>query len=467
MRTILVVDDEKNIRLLVYQIFKEHYHVITVGSGEEAIKTVTTQTVDLVLLDQELPGKDGIETLSMIKQLDDRIPVIMFAAHGTIALSVKAMKLGASDFITKPFNFDEMSVVVAQAIRMKDLEDEVKQLHSELNEKYNIHNIIGKSENICKLLAIVGKSAKTKSNVLITGESGTGKELVARAIHAASTRKDKPFVAVSCPNLPLNLVESELFGHEKGSFTGATERKTGKFEIADNGTIFLDEIAEIELSIQSKLLRVIQEREFFRVGGTKPVKVNCRIIAATNKNLQVEMRNGKFREDLYFRLNVIPIVVPPLRERREDIPVLIDYFITILKKDIHCNTIKCSTKAVEILQAYNWPGNIRELRNIIERILSLCGETETITPHCLPEEIARNSVNNSANINPSSIESFSKAVSNVEKDLITQAYQRTGGKLVTAAKLLNMTPRILKYKMEKLGIGKVIKLADQYNAALG
>ncbi|MGR3179271.1 MAG: sigma-54-dependent transcriptional regulator [Candidatus Anammoxibacter sp.] len=456
MQTILVVDDKKNIRRLVYKIFKDNYHVLQVENGEEALKTVKTKTVDLVLLDQQLPGIDGIETLKRIRQLNSRIPVIMISCHGTIALSVKAMKIGASDFITKPFDPDEISVVVAKTLRVKDLEDEVDQLHSELNEKYSFHNIIGKSESVCKLLAIVAKTAKTNSNVLITGESGTGKELVARAIHSTSTRKDKPFVAVSCPNLPLNLVESELFGHEKGSFTGATERKIGKFEIANKGTIFLDEIAEIELTLQSKLLRVIQEKEFVRIGGTNLIKANCRIITSTNKDLQVEIANGKFREDLYYRLNVIPIIVPPLRKRKEDIPALINYFIVMLKKDIHCKTIKCSTKAVEILQRYDWPGNIRELKNIIERILSLCGDTETITPHCLPDEIVRKSANNDrSHIKFSSIESFSSTVSILEKDLISQAHQQAGGKLVTAAKLLNITPRILKYKMLKLGIGNI------------
>ncbi|MGR3320204.1 MAG: sigma-54 interaction domain-containing protein [Candidatus Anammoxibacter sp.] len=348
-------------------------------------------------------------------------------------------------------------MIVDKAIKERELADEVMFLRSEVMERTcEFKEIVGHSRSICKLLETVTNAAKTSSNVLITGESGTGKELVARAIHSKSTNRSRPFITVSCPNLPLNLFESELFGHEKGAFTGATERKIGKFEMVSKGTIFLDEIAETPLALQSKFLRVIQEREFYRVGGLKPVKVDCRIITATNKNLNVEMENGNFRKDLYYRLNVIPVVTSPLRERKDDIPLLTSHFITMLKKVIHCKTIKCSTKATEILKNYDWPGNIRELRNIIERVLSLCGDTETITPHCLPEEITRNHIyKKNLKFELSSIESLSSVISNVEKDLISQAYQRSGGKLLAAAKLLNITPRILRYKIGKLGVEKV------------
>ncbi len=384
---ILVVDDEKNILKVVSMILKKNqYEVDTARSFEEAIDKFTQNTYNLVLTDLKLSGKSGIDLLEYIKSRDSGIPVIMITAFGTIENAISAMKKGAFNYLTKPVNPDELLTVMKEAIEKYELQKENISLKTELKQKYTFTNIIGKSAAMQEIFDTVRIVAKTQSNILIVGESGTGKELAARAVHYNSNRAEKAFVTIDCAAIPSGLMESELFGHEKGAFTGAHERKIGLLEHADNGTVFLDEIGEMDLNLQKKLLRFLQEREIMRVGGVNRTRLNVRVIAATNKDLEDEIREKRFREDLFYRLNVITVRMPALRERRDDIPLLANHFLEQFNQ-IEGNLITgFEDNAMNALHAYDWPGNVRELENTVERAYVLCPNI-TINMKYLPSRL--------------------------------------------------------------------------------
>jgi two-component system nitrogen regulation response regulator NtrX len=364
---VLIVDDEEGIRESLSGILEdEGYSVASSETAEDALRILQEQTPDLVILDVWLPKMDGLEALQGMKALKRDIPVIMISGHGNIEVAVKATQMGAYDFLEKPLSLERVLLSAKRALERSTLERENRELREDLSKKWRL---IGDSPLMKALRTQIGLAAQSNGRVLITGESGSGKELVARLLHSTGTRADRPFVEVNCAAIPHELIESELFGHEKGSFTGAFEKKNGKFELADKGTLFLDEIGDMSLQTQAKVLRVIETQEFQRVGGNMNIKVDVRIVSATNKNLAEEVKKGLFREDLFFRLNVIPLSVPPLRERKEDIPLLVDYFILTLAAEYGQPPKKMTPDAVKSLQEYDWPGNIRELRNLIERLV--------------------------------------------------------------------------------------------------
>lgn len=364
---VLVVDDEEGIRESLSNIFEdEGYDVVTAESGEEAIRIIKEQSPDLALLDVWLSGMDGIQTLQEIKSIKEDLPVIMISGHGNIELAVKATRIGAYDFLEKPLSLERVLLASKRALERRALEIENRALKDDLTRKWRL---IGESSKMKNLREQIDMAAQSNSRVLILGESGSGKEVVARLLHKRSPRAEKPFVEVNCAAIPQELIESELFGHEKGSFTGAFEKKKGKFELADKGTLFLDEVGDMSLQTQAKVLRVIETQEFQRVGGNRNIKVDVRIIAATNKDLKEEVKKGNFREDLYFRLNVIPLSVPPLREKKEDIPDLVEYFLESLAVEYGQHPKKIMPEVMKSLQDYDWPGNIRELKNVIERLV--------------------------------------------------------------------------------------------------
>ena len=364
---VLIVDDEGSIRESLSEIFKdEGYYVLTSSSGEEAIETVKEQSPDLIFLDIWLSGIDGIQTLEEIKGLKPDLPIIMISGHGNIELAVKATRIGAYDFLEKPLSLERVLLAAKRALEKQALETEYKALKQDLTKRFRL---IGSSQKMTVLKEQIDMAAQSNSRVLIMGESGSGKEIVARFLHENSKRVGKPCIEVNCAAIPQELIESELFGHEKGSFTGAFERKKGKFELADEGTLFLDEVGDMSLSAQSKVLRVIETQEFQRVGGSRNIKVDVRIIVATNKDLREEVKKGNFREDLLYRLDVIPIIVPPLRERKDDIPSLVEYFLEYFSSEYGQKLKKITPEAIKMLETHDWPGNIRELRNVIERLV--------------------------------------------------------------------------------------------------
>jgi two-component system nitrogen regulation response regulator NtrX len=387
--TLLIVDDEKNIlTALSRPLLKEGYQVRTAQCGQDALDLIQQEAIDLALLDVWLPDIDGLNVLQKAKEMAPDLIAIVMSGHGNIDTAVKATKLGAFDFMEKPLNLDKVLLLIEHALKYRKLEEDNRKFRQAEEEEYRI---IGNSPQVKELLERIFIVASTPSRVLITGENGTGKELVARAIHKNSPRKDGPFIKVNCAAIPNELIESELFGHERGSFTGAVERKRGKFELANHGTIFLDEIGDMSLPTQAKILRVLTDNEIDRVGGAKPIQVDVRVIAATNKNLEEEIQKDNFREDLYYRLNVVPIQVPPLRERREDIPLLVEHFLKLYCKETQTKARKFDNSAFELLKNYDWPGNIRELRNIIERAAILTrndiiGEKEIAS--VLPNSVA-------------------------------------------------------------------------------
>jgi two-component system nitrogen regulation response regulator NtrX len=381
-KTILVVDDEKDIRISLTGILEdEGYQVVTAASGIEALEKLREDLPDLVLLDIWMPGMDGLQALEKIKNLLPHITVIMISGHGTIETAVRATKLGAFDFIEKPLSLDKVLIAVTNALRMKDLYSENEELKRAAG---NEHELIGDTAVMASLREQILRVAPTNASVLVNGSNGTGKELVARSIHYYSQRHDKPFVAINCAAIPEELIESELFGYEKGAFTGALAQRKGKFDLADGGTLFLDEIGDMSLRTQAKVLRILQERCFERVGGTRLVTVDVRIIAATNKNLDEEIRLGRFREDLYYRLNVVPFKVPALRERADDIPMLVQHFINLFYRKEGREPKQLVPEALSALKQYHWPGNVRELKNIIERILIMT-PGRTITCNDIPD----------------------------------------------------------------------------------
>jgi DNA-binding NtrC family response regulator len=369
--TVLIVDDEKHTREGLQQALAENYDVTVAANADEAFNLLDAQPFDVVLTDLRMPGKSGLKVIDKALALAQRPAVLMMTAYGNIDTAVEAMKRGAVDFLTKPVNIERLEVLIQRALKTKTLEVEVKQLHERLDEKFSVDGIIGSSAKLTAVLDKMKLVAPSRATILIEGESGTGKELIAQAIHQASPRARAPFVAVHCAALSENLLESELFGHERGSFTGATERRIGRFESADGGTIFLDEIGEISASTQVKLLRFLETKSVERVGGSKPVELDVRLVAATNKSLEQLVREGKFRDDLFFRLNVVRITMPPLRERPEDIPVLLAHFIRMFSEENGVPPLTIEAGALQTLQAYPWPGNIRELRNFCENAVVL------------------------------------------------------------------------------------------------
>ncbi len=449
---ILVVDDEHLIRWSLEQSLKKQgYEVAIAASGEDALKQVQEEAPELMLLDIQLPGMDGLSVLQRIKEIDSEIIVIMVTALGILETAVKAMRLGAFDYINKPFNLDELSIIVKKALETSQLRKEVAQLRSAQESKYGIDNIISGSRHMQQVLDMVRKVARSDaSTVLIQGESGTGKELIARAIHMESSRKDQPFMAINCAALPETLLESELMGHEKGAFTDAKTQKRGLFEMSDGGTIFLDEIGDMDLGMQAKLLRILEERTFRRVGGTKEIPVDVRIVSATNQELLKKIEEKSFRNDLYYRLQVIPIYLPPLRERREDIMPLVEFFIRHYNREFGKSVTGVSKMAQKFLEEYEWPGNVRELRNIIERAIILENENTLMLEHLPRELVSQTGETSSGPMNlripPEGID-----IEDVERELIRQSLEMADGNQSKAAKKLNLGIDAFRYRMKKFG----------------
>lgn len=387
METILIVDDEKNYLLVLEALLVDAgYEVITSGSASKALEITSSHDLDLVITDMRMPGVDGMEFLAQLGSRQPDLPVIMMTAYATVEKAVEAMKRGAFDYITKPFKNEELIMTIRKAIEMHRLKQENRLLSQELQERFKFGNIVGKSKAMRQVYEIVEKVAQTRASVLITGESGTGKELIARAIHFNSPRKDRRFVSVSCSALAESLLESELFGHERGAFTGAITQRKGRFELAHGGTLFLDEVGDMSPSLQVKLLRVLQEMKFERVGGSKTLEVDTRLVTASNRDILQEVEQGRFREDLYYRLKVVHIKIPPLRERRDDIPLLVHHFLEKAGKANATQVKGVSQEALKYLYHYEWIGNVRELENVIERAVIFCDEDE-IQPQDLPEEL--------------------------------------------------------------------------------
>jgi DNA-binding NtrC family response regulator len=457
LRSVLIVDDEVGARESLKMILKGDYEVFLARNAEEGFLQIKAHSPDVILLDIILPDLDGLKVLERIKQGDPDVIVIMITATKTVKTAVEAMKLGAYDYVTKPFDIDELRLIISRALSTKALEQEVKYRREEMDKSFDFANIIGKSKSMKEIFRVVKQIADSKSTALIMGESGTGKELISRAIHYNSNRKSYPFVTINCAAIPETLIESELFGHEKGAFTNAIERKLGRCEVAHQGTLFLDEIGELSLATQAKILRFLEEREFNRVGGSKTIKVDVRLITATNKDLNQLIKKSLFREDLYYRINVVPIVIPPLRERKEDIPLLVEHFINRFSAENNKSVKGITTEAIDLMMQYEWPGNVRELENLIERVIALTSN-EYIQIDELPL-----SFNNVPKINElkdsilSRKVSFLEAEEKFEKEIILDALRKTNYIQSRAAEILGISRRILKYKMDKLGInhGKV------------
>ncbi|MGA1864230.1 MAG: sigma-54-dependent transcriptional regulator [bacterium] len=454
MHSILIIDDEKSMcEFLSIMLKREGYRVQFATDPQAGLRLAQKDIFDLAIIDIRMPGMDGLGVLKEIKKISPETAVIMITAYASTKTAVQAIKEGAYDYLTKPFkNNDEIRLVVNNAIEKKRLQEENVILRRELSTKYRLGNIIGKSTQIREIFSLIQKIANNRSTVLIIGESGTGKELVARAVHFQSNQKDEPFVSVNCGGMPEGLLESELFGHVKGAFTGAIANKKGLFEVAHKGTLFLDEISSTPLSLQVKLLRVLQDQEIRRVGSNEGVKVDVRIVAATNKDLADAVQEGTFREDLYYRLNVIPITLPPLRERIGDIPLLTSHFLESYAKRngfLDMDT-KPSSEVIRILSNYHWPGNVRELENAIERAVAL-GDGKCMKTEDLPDNILYpiHQAYQSTNLNLNDGVDLERAVTEMETQLISQALKKTQGNKSRAAELLNLSFRSFRYKLQK------------------
>ena len=453
-RTILIVDDEKSICQSLGSILTdEGYEVLTAASGEEALKIIKEELPSLVILDIWLPGIDGIETLKMIKSQYSQIRVIMISGHGTIETAVKSTKLGAFDFFEKPLSMEKVILIVNHVFELINLEEENKLLKQKISQDYEL---TGNSAPILELKEMISIVAPTNAWILIMGENGTGKELVARSIHKLSKRAYKPFVEVNCAAIPEDLIESELFGHEKGSFTGATEKKRGKFDLAHEGTIFLDEVADMSLKAQAKILRILQEKKFERVGGNTFIPTDVRVLAATNKDLELEMEAGRFRQDLYYRLNVIPLRVPPLRERKEDIPVLTNWFLRefSLKECEEGKTI--ADDALTKLIEHDWPGNVRELKNFIERLVIMVPQ-DVITANDIPLLTEGNHEIPEAALPLFASESFRTAKMDFEKEYIIKKLKEFDGNISKTAEAIGIERSNLHRKIKRYGLDDILK----------
>ena len=456
MASLLIADDEKNIRSGLELAFEdEGYTVVTAADGKEAWEKLQKNAIDLVITDLRMPEMDGYELLKRISAAYPTLPVIVLTGHGTIETAVETMRDGAVDFFTKPVDIDKLSLVVKKTIAASQLAEQNRKLAEEIDKlkrQQGYGRIIGKSGKIAQLMQTVNQVASTKATVLITGESGTGKELVAKAIQKNSSRADKPFIAVNCAALPEGLIESELFGHEKGSFTGAINRKIGLAELANTGTLFLDEIGDLSQPMQLKLLRFIQEHTFYRVGGNEERKVDVRIIAATSRNLEEMIAKGDFREDLYYRLNVFPIYMPALRNRKSDIILLAEYFLKKYSQIHNKPILRISTPAINMMTTYHWPGNVRELENCIEYAV-LNTSDNFISGYNLPPSLQTAEGTETSIISPSSENGdYESMVASFEKELIVEALKLKHGNASAAAKHLGATQRVILYKIKKLGI---------------
>jgi DNA-binding NtrC family response regulator len=444
---ILVVDDDPLLREFLEETLKRSGYLVHLAeTGEDATEKIKKEDYDLILSDIRLPNMDGIELLKTAKGFLPEAEVVMITAFGTIENAVEAMKLGAFDYMLKPFSVDEIELIVKRALEHKHLVAENRRLRTEVIGKYSFENIVGVSPKIRDIFSLVETVADKKSTVLITGESGTGKELIAKAIHFNSSRRDGPFIRINCAALPEGLVESELFGHEKGSFTGAIRQSRGRFELADGGTLLLDEISEISLHLQGKMLRVLQEREFERVGSGIPIQVDVRIIATSNRVLKKRIKEGKFREDLFYRLNVVPIHIPPLRERKEDIPALADHFVRKYSRENDCDVEGISSKVCQLFMEYSWPGNVRELENYIERAV-VTAKGKVLTPRDFPKELSFGKLEM-----PTDDIKVGTTVHEAERKLILKTLKAQGGNRTKAAEILGISTRTLRNKLREYGV---------------
>jgi DNA-binding NtrC family response regulator len=441
---VLVVEDEDKLRRVVQlQLQSAGFDVDQAGNAEEGLRAA--DRADLIITDLRLPGMDGLELLATVRRQNSHTPVIVITAFGSVETAVEAMKSGAADFLVKPFSLDHLMTVVQKALEVRALRDENKKLREELGVRYQLHNMIGRSSAMQEVFATVARVAPTRATVLLAGESGVGKDMIARAIHFHSPRRERPFVKINCTALPENLMESELFGYEKGAFTGAVSSKPGKFEQADTGTVFLDEIGDVPAAVQVKLLRVLQERELERLGSNKTRHIDVRVIAATNVDLRVALENGTFREDLYYRLNVLPINIPPLRQRKEDIPYLAAHFLRKLAVDLG-RECTLSADAIEKLLSYDWPGNVRELENVLERSIVLCGGTE------LSADDIKLDTNRSRHAPAAGFLPDGMSLDAYEQSIIREALQRANGNKSQAARLLGITRNALRYRLSQMGL---------------
>jgi DNA-binding NtrC family response regulator len=445
--TVLVVEDEEKLRrVMELQLKTAGFDVEQAGNVDEAMRLA--DRADVIVTDLRLPGASGLELLAGLRKQDSHTPVIVMTAFSSIETAVEAMKAGAVDFLPKPFSLDHLMTVVNKALELRTLRDENRQLREELSQRYQFDNIVGHSEAMREIFATVSRVAPTRATVLLCGESGVGKDLFARAIHHHSPRSGKPFVKINCTALPENLMESELFGYEKGAFTGANTSKPGKFEQADTGTVFLDEIGDVPPSVQVKLLRILQEREFERLGSNKTRHIDVRVLAATNVDLRAALEQGSFREDLYYRLNVLPINIPPLRERKEDIPFLVSYFVKKLSKDLESSVQSISDAAIQRLLEYHWPGNVRELENVLERSMVLAnGPVLEVADIKLDTAPATRVSAAAGNFLPEGM-----TLDQYEQHVIREALNRANGNKSQAARLLGLTRNALRYRLSQMGI---------------
>jgi DNA-binding NtrC family response regulator len=448
---VLIVDDEEQMRELLAKVLEKNgYQVTTAGDGGQALALLEKEPMDLVVTDVRMPGLDGMEALRAIKELSPEIVVIIMTAFGSIDQAVQAVKEGAYDYINKPFKIDEILLTIKKALDERRLRHEVSALRHELRTRYHFENLIGKSRAMQEVFSLIEQVATSRSTVMIYGKSGTGKELVARAIHYNSLRASKAFVAVNCAAIPSELLESELFGHEKGAFTGAIATKVGKFELATGGSLFLDEVGSMRLDLQAKILRALQEREIERVGGTRIIKIDVRVIAATNRDLKKAVEEGTFREDLYYRLNVVPITLPPLRQRRDDIPLLVEHFIAKYNREFNRKVKGFSAGATAALYQYDWPGNVRELENVIERAVALA-QSESISLRELPLDISilgRDMIEDIQKVGLS----LREARSHFEKQYILNILEKVQWNQTEAARVLGLHRNTLLWKLQRLGI---------------
>ncbi|HHM02637.1 MAG TPA: sigma-54-dependent Fis family transcriptional regulator [Caldithrix abyssi] len=446
MRVLLIDDDFNLNKVIGYQLEKNGYQVESSSNGREGIERFKKGGHDIVISDIQMPDVSGIEVLREVRRLNKKTVIIMITAYGSVDNAIEACRMGADDYISKPFGQEQLLFTIEKAVRLRSLQSENIELKTELTDKFRFDNMVANSGPMQNVLRVTQKVAASNATVLILGESGTGKELIARAIHYNSPRKEKPLVTVNCPSIPNNLLESELFGHVKGAFTGAVKDRPGKFEQADGGTIFLDEIGDLHEELQAKLLRVLQEHEFDRVGGNRPIRVDVRVIAATNQNLLELVKQKKFREDLYYRLSVVPINLPALRDRREDIPFLVDFF---LKKNYGGQSYSISPEVIAALKAYDWPGNVRELENVIERMVTLAADN-TLTMADLPEYIQLEGHDPSS----FSIKIPDEGISldSVERLVIKEVLKRSSGNQSQAARMLQIPRHVLLYRIKKLGL---------------
>jgi two-component system response regulator AtoC len=452
MFAVLAVDDDPQMQFFLREALQRDYEVTVAGSAEAALAAIKESKFDLILMDVRLPGMSGLAAVHEIQKVDYRTPIIVMTAHGTRETALEAVRMGAYDYFTKPFKLDEMEIVIRRALEKKRLIGEVERLRARLASAGRHGRLLGSSRAMQEVLRLIDRAGPTDSTVLILGESGTGKELIAEAIHENSTRSNRPFVKLNCAAIPEALLESELFGHEKGSFTGAVGRKLGKFEQADGGTLLLDEIGDMTLATQAKILRALQEREFQRVGGTQTIKVNVRILASTNKDLEKAVKDGTFRDDLYFRLNVVTIDVPPLRERRDEIPELADCFLAEANARLSRSTIRLAPDTLAALIEYGWPGNVRELRNMIERAVVVNdGDVLTLSSFPTPIRPAEPPAGQAGQGRWEALQNLSldEKVAQLERAFVLDALARSGGVQAAAARLLGVTERSVWHLVKK------------------